>query len=159
MRHISKIVYLKICSSELQLYTATCTAVAVRSERMRLKKNCCHCLKRNKCCEIFYFLQIRRIHEEHPPTENTSILVGGRLFGELFPLRAFGDVRYKWSAELQKVVLGRLNDYVPRGLHTPPYLTALPEVSHFSFSSWFAQLRLSSTSHVIPAVKHCKNIL
>ncbi len=50
--------------------------------------------------------EIRRIRTEHPAEINT-VLKGGRLLGELYPLRAFGDIRYKWPAALQKIVLGR----------------------------------------------------
>ena len=50
------------------------------------------------------------------------------MLGELYPLRAFGDVRYKWTEDLQRVVLEPLGIPPPPGLLTPPYLTALPEV-------------------------------
>ena len=46
--------------------------------------------------------QVARIRNGHPTSES-HILRGGRLLGELLPLRAFGDVRYKWPLELQKV--------------------------------------------------------
>jgi pyruvate dehydrogenase phosphatase len=72
--------------------------------------------------------EINRIRSAHPASESATILRGGRLLGELFPLRAFGDLRYKWPFELQKVVLEPLGVPAPRDLHTPPYLTALPEV-------------------------------
>src|SRR5690349_5842679 len=38
------------------------------------------------------------------------------------------DHRYKWSKELQKIVLEPLGITPPASLLTPPYLTALPEV-------------------------------
>ncbi|XP_018429559.1 PREDICTED: pyruvate dehydrogenase [acetyl-transferring]-phosphatase 2, mitochondrial [Nanorana parkeri] len=52
--------------------------------------------------------------------------------------RAFGDVRFKWSEELQKSVLQNACDaeplniyqYYPANYHTPPYLTAAPEVTY-----------------------------
>ncbi|VDK84862.1 unnamed protein product [Litomosoides sigmodontis] len=68
--------------------------------------------------------------DAHPQSETKSVIVNGRLFGELFPLRAFGDVRYKWSAQLQKETLGVKRYPLPRGLDSPPYLICLPEVLH-----------------------------
>uniref|UniRef100_A0A7E4V1R0 PPM-type phosphatase domain-containing protein n=1 Tax=Panagrellus redivivus TaxID=6233 RepID=A0A7E4V1R0_PANRE len=72
--------------------------------------------------------EVQRIRSAHPISETTSILRAGRLLGELYPLRAFGDVRYKWTLDLQKVVLEPLGVSVPSGLFTPPYLSAMPEV-------------------------------
>lgn len=72
--------------------------------------------------------EVKRLRKLHPISETATILRGGRLLGELYPLRAFGDVRYKWSKELQKAVLSPLGDGLPTGLLSPPYLTALPEV-------------------------------
>ncbi|KAI6226072.1 [Pyruvate dehydrogenase [acetyl-transferring]]-phosphatase 1, mitochondrial [Aphelenchoides besseyi] len=85
--------------------------------------------------------ELSRVRSEHPVSESNSIIrgwyelltlelfsLGDRLLGELIPLRAFGDVRYKWSMELQRVVLEPLGIPPPRSLHTPPYLTAMPEV-------------------------------
>uniref|UniRef100_A0A1I7XI49 PPM-type phosphatase domain-containing protein n=1 Tax=Heterorhabditis bacteriophora TaxID=37862 RepID=A0A1I7XI49_HETBA len=46
--------------------------------------------------------EVHRIRSAHPASE-THILRGGRLLGELYPLRAFGDVRYKWPMDLQRV--------------------------------------------------------
>lgn len=37
--------------------------------------------------------EVKRIRSEHPAKEATTILKAGRLLGQLFPLRAFGDVR------------------------------------------------------------------
>lgn len=49
--------------------------------------------------------------------------------GELYPLRAFADVRYKWTADVQRIVLEPLGlGTPPPQLNTPPYLTANPEV-------------------------------
>lgn len=67
------------------------------------------------------------------------VLRQGRLLQELQPLRALGDFRYKWSKDcktnfrkhlgkkLQERSLALTN---PSHYHTPPYLTATPEVSH-----------------------------
>uniref|UniRef100_A0A914CCN0 PPM-type phosphatase domain-containing protein n=1 Tax=Acrobeloides nanus TaxID=290746 RepID=A0A914CCN0_9BILA len=72
--------------------------------------------------------EVQRLRSAHPISESGSLLKGGRLLGELIPLRAFGDLRYKWPKELQKVVLEPLGVSPPVSLFTPPYLTALPEV-------------------------------
>ncbi|CAD5209657.1 unnamed protein product [Bursaphelenchus xylophilus] len=72
--------------------------------------------------------ETNRVRSQHPVSERATVLKGGRLLGELYPLRAFGDVRYKWQMELQKVVLEPLGMSPPSGLQTPPYLTAQPEV-------------------------------
>uniref|UniRef100_A0A915Q818 PPM-type phosphatase domain-containing protein n=1 Tax=Setaria digitata TaxID=48799 RepID=A0A915Q818_9BILA len=72
--------------------------------------------------------EVQRIRDAHPPSETKNIIIGGRLFGELFPFRAFGDVRYKWSADLQREILGTTGHSLPFGMNTPPYLSSLPEV-------------------------------
>lgn len=62
-----------------------------------------------------------------------------RLLGLLMPFRAFGDVKFKWSIELQKRVLESGPDqlhenehtkFIPPNYHTPPYLTAEPEITY-----------------------------
>lgn len=56
-----------------------------------------------------------------------------RLLGQLAPLRALGDFRFKWSREvLQNVLTKHFGDQVvPPNYLTPPYLTALPEVTQY----------------------------
>lgn len=55
------------------------------------------------------------------------------------PLRAFGDVRFKWSLELQQSILASLESggdldslnlyhYTPLNYLTPPYLDVTPEI-------------------------------
>ncbi|GMR51371.1 hypothetical protein PMAYCL1PPCAC_21566, partial [Pristionchus mayeri] len=78
--------------------------------------------------------EVARIKAAHPSSES-HVLRGGRLLGELYPLRAFGDVRYKWPLDLQKAVLGPLGSPPPPNLLTPPYLTAMPEVFHHKLTS------------------------
>ncbi len=57
------------------------------------------------------------------------------------PLRAFGDVRFKWSHELQQSILASLESgvdldslnlyqYTPPNYLTPPYLDVAPEISY-----------------------------
>ncbi|KAL8608389.1 hypothetical protein ACOMHN_002622 [Nucella lapillus] len=85
--------------------------------------------------------EVERITKEHP-NESSNIIKKGRLFGELMPLRAFGDVRFKWSEkDLRHLLhsshipkpelLSTLGEaIVPQKYHTPPYLDAEPEVMH-----------------------------
>ncbi|KAK5965446.1 Pyruvate dehyrogenase phosphatase catalytic subunit 1 [Trichostrongylus colubriformis] len=85
-----------------------------------------HCIDNND--------EVRRIRAAHPASE-TQVLRGGRLLGELYPLRAFGDVRFKWPMDLQKVVLEPLGSPAPPNLHTPPYLTVSPEVLYHKLTA------------------------
>ena len=78
--------------------------------------------------------EVRRVLESHPKGEWSSIIKNDRLLGLLVPLRAFGDIRFKWSKSdlqsLASVVTGsRLQSLIPSHYQTPPYLTAEPEVS------------------------------
>ncbi|XP_065704696.1 pyruvate dehydrogenase [acetyl-transferring]-phosphatase 2, mitochondrial [Patagioenas fasciata] len=86
----------------------------------------------------FNEFEIRRLKREHPRSEEKTLFVNDRLLGILIPSRAFGDVQLKWSKELQHSVLENSCDvealniyqYVPPSYHTPPYLTAEPEVTY-----------------------------
>lgn len=83
--------------------------------------------------------ELQRILGEHPPLERRTVVRHDRLLGQLLPFRAFGDVRFKWSAEmLSRVyetrpdILSAVNEVVralPPHYLTPPYLSALPEVT------------------------------
>ncbi|NWI50285.1 PDP2 phosphatase, partial [Calyptomena viridis] len=87
--------------------------------------------------------EIRRLKREHPRSEEKTLFVNDRLLGILMPSRAFGDVQLKWSKELQHSVLENSSDvealniyqYVPPNYHTPPYLTAEPEVTYHKLRS------------------------
>ncbi|NXU48668.1 PDP2 phosphatase, partial [Turnix velox] len=87
--------------------------------------------------------EIRRLRGEHPEYEDKTLFVNDRLLGILVPTRAFGDVQLKWSKELQHSVLENCGDvealnilqYVPPNYHTPPYLTAEPEVTYHKLRS------------------------
>ncbi|XP_054473784.1 pyruvate dehydrogenase [acetyl-transferring]-phosphatase 1, mitochondrial-like [Anoplopoma fimbria] len=82
--------------------------------------------------------ELQRILGEHPPSEQRTVVRHDRLLGLLLPFRAFGDVRFKWSAEmLSRVyetrpdVLSLVSEAVrsqPPHYLTPPYLSAQPEV-------------------------------
>ena len=105
--------------------------------------------------------EVNRIRKAHPISESATVLkgrlrawvegingvlnesnevhlpkrLGGRLLGVLYTLRAFGDVRYKWPMNLQRVVLEPLGVPPPSHQHTPPYLTALPEVFYHKLTA------------------------
>lgn len=76
--------------------------------------------------------EVDRILREHPVDESRTVLRMQRLLGQLAPLRAIGDFRYKWSKELMtKYVAKYLGDHiVPPNYRTPPYLTAKPDVTY-----------------------------
>ncbi|XP_067090834.1 pyruvate dehydrogenase [acetyl-transferring]-phosphatase 2, mitochondrial [Osmerus mordax] len=83
--------------------------------------------------------EMKRIRAQHPPSERDTVVMDDRLLGVLMPLRAFGDVRFKWSRELQQSVLDSLESgvdldslnlyqYTPPNYLTPPYLDVAPEL-------------------------------
>lgn len=76
--------------------------------------------------------EVRRIFGEHPPEERDTVLREDRLLGQLAPLRAFGDFRYKWSRKmLEELVVPIYGQHViAPNFATPPYLTAKPDVTH-----------------------------
>ena len=76
--------------------------------------------------------EINRIYNEHPIIERDSIIKAERLLGQLAPLRAFGDYRYKWTRELlEKLAVPHYGEHsIPPNYYTPPYLTAKPDITH-----------------------------
>ncbi|XP_008310149.1 pyruvate dehydrogenase [acetyl-transferring]-phosphatase 2, mitochondrial isoform X2 [Cynoglossus semilaevis] len=83
--------------------------------------------------------EVEKIKAQHPPSEKDTVIVDDRLLGVLMPLRAFGDMKFKWSCQLQQSVLSSLKSGVDQNsLHmyqydlpnylTPPYLDATPEI-------------------------------
>ncbi|XP_015237366.1 PREDICTED: pyruvate dehydrogenase [acetyl-transferring]-phosphatase 2, mitochondrial [Cyprinodon variegatus] len=85
--------------------------------------------------------ELERIRAQHPPTERDTVVTDDRLLGVLMPLRAFGDVRFKWSLELQQSILAGLESgvdldslnlyqYTPPNYLTPPYLEVTPEITY-----------------------------
>ncbi|XP_077144914.1 pyruvate dehydrogenase [acetyl-transferring]-phosphatase 2, mitochondrial [Ranitomeya variabilis] len=82
--------------------------------------------------------EVQRIRSEHPASEEQTVVTDQRLLGILMPFRAFGDVRFKWSEELQQSVLKNacnmeplnIYQYYPANYYTPPYLTARPEITY-----------------------------
>nr|KAG5712986.1 hypothetical protein BaRGS_021780 [Batillaria attramentaria] len=82
--------------------------------------------------------EVDRLLRTHP-NESSNIIRNRRLFGDLVPLRSFGDVRYKWTKNDLKHLLNTkqvpnslISIYgdmlIPRNYRTPPYLDAEPEV-------------------------------
>ncbi|MPC37505.1 pyruvate dehydrogenase [acetyl-transferring]-phosphatase 1, mitochondrial-like [Portunus trituberculatus] len=77
-------------------------------------------------------LEVERVVSEHPANEAETVVKDQRLLGLLMPFRAFGDFRFKWDREKLLSVIQRYADHnsiIPTSL-TPPYLTALPEVTY-----------------------------
>nr|XP_019935035.1 PREDICTED: pyruvate dehydrogenase [acetyl-transferring]-phosphatase 2, mitochondrial-like [Paralichthys olivaceus]XP_019935037.1 PREDICTED: pyruvate dehydrogenase [acetyl-transferring]-phosphatase 2, mitochondrial-like [Paralichthys olivaceus]XP_019935038.1 PREDICTED: pyruvate dehydrogenase [acetyl-transferring]-phosphatase 2, mitochondrial-like [Paralichthys olivaceus] len=85
--------------------------------------------------------EMERIKAQHPPSERDTVVTEDRLLGILMPLRAFGDVRFKWSCELQQSILANLESgvdldslnlyqYTPPNYLTPPYLDVTPEITY-----------------------------
>lgn len=86
--------------------------------------------------------EVDRLNNQHP-NEKNQLIRNGRLLGDLAPLRAFGDARYKWPARVMKHVLNVANpnvisiygeNLIPANYRSPPYLTAEPEVIHHSLT-------------------------
>lgn len=75
--------------------------------------------------------EVRRITSGHPLSERDTVIRQERLLGQLAPLRAFGDFRYKWPLKtLKEVVVPHYGEHaIPPHYHTPPYLTAEPEIT------------------------------
>ncbi|KAJ1980174.1 hypothetical protein H4R34_002557 [Dimargaris verticillata] len=80
--------------------------------------------------------EVKRLLTEHPNEEST-VLQRGRILGSLQPTRAFGDARYKWPETIQAQIYptqfpGRRA--TPKYYQTPPYVTAVPEVTHHALN-------------------------
>lgn len=76
--------------------------------------------------------EVRRITDSHPLSERDTVIRSERLLGQLAPLRAFGDFRYKWPNQtLREVVVPHYGvQAIPPHYYTPPYLTAEPEITY-----------------------------
>ena len=44
--------------------------------------------------------EVERLYSEHPASEQDTIIRMDRLLGQLMPLRAFGDFRFKWPRQV-----------------------------------------------------------
>ena len=69
--------------------------------------------------------EVERITKAHPGEENT-IVMNGRVLGNLMPFRTFGDVDFKWEKKYLESVGIPLSPFY----FTPPYITAEPLVTH-----------------------------
>lgn len=74
--------------------------------------------------------EVDRIISEHPFNESETVIKMERLLGQLAPLRAMGDFRYKWSKDIMKNVAVKYfgENALPPNYHTPPYLSAKPDI-------------------------------
>nr|CAG4646246.1 EOG090X05SW [Macrothrix elegans] len=74
--------------------------------------------------------EVERLYNEHPRNERDTVLRMDRLLGQLMPLRAFGDFRFKWPRHvLEKWVVPIVGESaLPPNYKTPPYLSAKPEI-------------------------------
>ncbi|GAA6006151.1 hypothetical protein JCM10207_000541 [Rhodosporidiobolus poonsookiae] len=83
--------------------------------------------------------EVKRVQSEHPPEEHDTVIARGRVLGGLEPTRAFGDARYKWPPGTQQKLAAAFHPGSvrgpPRNYHTPPYVTATPEVVTVDLSS------------------------
>ncbi|CAG7834495.1 unnamed protein product [Allacma fusca] len=76
--------------------------------------------------------EVKRILSEHPENESDTVIRNERLLGQLAPLRAFGDYRFKWTlSEIRELVVPYLGEQALSSNYlTPPYLTSRPEVTY-----------------------------
>ena len=44
--------------------------------------------------------EVERLYSEHPASEQDTVIRMDRLLGQLMPLRAFGDFRFKWTRKV-----------------------------------------------------------
>ncbi|GAA5885080.1 hypothetical protein JCM6882_007220 [Rhodosporidiobolus microsporus] len=83
--------------------------------------------------------EVKRIQSEHPPNEAATVITRGRVLGGLQPTRAFGDSRYKWPPGVHQQLASAFHPGSvrgpPRNYHTPPYVTATPEVVSVDLSA------------------------
>ncbi|XP_026163665.1 pyruvate dehydrogenase [acetyl-transferring]-phosphatase 1, mitochondrial-like isoform X2 [Mastacembelus armatus] len=85
--------------------------------------------------------ELKRILVEHPLSEMRTVVRHDRLLGLLLPFRAFGNIRFKWSAEMLNrlyetrpdilSVVSEAARMLPPHYLTPPYLSAEPEVTQY----------------------------
>ncbi|GAA5917715.1 hypothetical protein JCM8208_006702 [Rhodotorula glutinis] len=89
--------------------------------------------------------EVARVQSEHPPSEADTVIARGRVLGSLEPTRAFGDARYKWPPGTQQKLAQAFHPGSvrgpPRNYHTPPYVTATPEVVTVDLSAGTSKAR------------------
>ncbi|XP_076272575.1 pyruvate dehydrogenase [acetyl-transferring]-phosphatase 1-like protein, mitochondrial isoform X2 [Rhynchophorus ferrugineus] len=88
--------------------------------------------KLNEEHNAYNSVEYERILSEHPKQEQETVINMGRLLGQLAPLRAMGDFRFKWKKEIiVDLVAKHFGDHmIPPFYHTPPYLSATPDVAY-----------------------------
>ena len=79
--------------------------------------------------------ELHRVKSGHPLSETNFVVKNNRLLGQLIPLRAFGDMRYKWSIRDLKNIVKILDttyaqSILPMNYYTPPYLSCTPDLTH-----------------------------
>lgn len=74
--------------------------------------------------------EVLRIQSEHPANEKETVIKSDRLLGQLAPLRALGDFKFKWAGDTLK----SFGIHVPPTYMTPPYLSGKPDVVHRTLS-------------------------
>ncbi|CAG0891034.1 unnamed protein product [Darwinula stevensoni] len=76
--------------------------------------------------------EVLRVLLEHPEAEKETVIKQDRLLGQLAPLRALGDFRYKWDLATQRKLLLPFygQDVIPPNYYSPPYLSSIPDVVH-----------------------------
>ena len=67
--------------------------------------------------------EVERLKMAHPGED--YVVLNGRVLGSLMPFRTFGDVDFKWDAKYLEGLVSVWPNY-----KTPPYITALPVVTH-----------------------------
>ncbi|XP_063700709.1 pyruvate dehydrogenase [acetyl-transferring]-phosphatase 1, mitochondrial isoform X2 [Culicoides brevitarsis] len=81
--------------------------------------------------------EIRRIISEHPNNEKDSVIRSERLLGQLAPLRALGDFRFKWSKKILEELVVPIYGLqsIPVHYNTPPYLSPCPEIFQYNINT------------------------
>ena len=69
--------------------------------------------------------EVKRLKKLHP-SEDRTVIKNNRLLGQLIPLRAFGDMRYKWSMNDLKAVVNILD--TPYARNIIPRTTTRPRI-------------------------------
>lgn len=112
--------------------------------------------------------EVQRIRNEHPKSENDTVIMRGRVLGGLEPTRSFGDGKYKLCVRVKLTSIAKLtvafysalgvqeklvqlfkpasSRTAPPSLYrTPPYVTANPEVTTFTLSAGAAKTVLEQS--------------
>ncbi|XP_014274149.1 pyruvate dehydrogenase [acetyl-transferring]-phosphatase 2, mitochondrial [Halyomorpha halys] len=76
--------------------------------------------------------EVSRVLQEHPG--EVGLVRDGHLLGALTALRSFGNFRYKWNKDtIKKFLVPHYGESaVPEHSLTPPYITASPDIGHYT---------------------------